>query len=31
MLGPPEQLTCHSERAERPPRFELLEDVAIAP
>jgi hypothetical protein len=31
LLGPPEQLTCHSERAERPPRFELLEDVAIAP
>jgi hypothetical protein len=30
-LGPPEQLTCHSGRAERPPRFELLEDVAIAP
>ena len=30
-LGPPEQLTCHSETTERPPRFELLEDVAIAP
>ena len=30
-LGPPEQLTCHRETTERPPRFELLEDVAIAP
>jgi sucrase/ferredoxin-like protein len=30
-LGPPEQLTCHSQTTERPPRFELLEDVAIAP
>ena len=30
-LGPPEQLTCHSETMERPPRFELLEDIAVAP
>ena len=29
--GPPEQLTCHRETTERPPRFDLLEDVAIAP
>ena len=30
-LGPLEQLTCHRDATERPPRFELLEDVAIAP
>jgi hypothetical protein len=30
-LGPPEQLTCHRESSEHPPRFELLDDVAIAP
>jgi hypothetical protein len=30
-LGPPVQLTCHHQTTERPPRFELLEDVAIAP
>jgi hypothetical protein len=30
-FGSPEQLTCRSGTTERPPRFELLDDVAIAP
>ena len=30
-LGPEEQLTCHSETTEHPPRFELVEDLATAP
>ena len=30
-LGPEERLTCHSDSAERPPRFELLEDLATVP
>ena len=30
-LGPEERLTCHTDSAERPPRFELLEDLATVP
>lgn len=30
-LGPDERLTCHDQTTQRPPRYELLEDVPAAP